>query len=320
MQQHIDAHADTLDKLATAVAIFGRDQKLTFYNRAFARMWDLPEQWLDTHPGDGDILDRLREARRLPEQRDYQMWKRQRLALYENPGDGASEDVWHIPSGKTLRVVAQPHPFGGLTFLYEDVTEKIALESSYNTLSKVQAATINSLQEGVAVFGPDGRLKLHNAAFLRIWELEPKDMAGEPHVRAIAAASAEKFGDEAMWERLIQAVSSGAPGPRDMGEIERNDRTVLALSLSPLPDGATLVTFTDVTDRSRIESALRERSEALEAADHLKSEFIKHVSYELRTPLNTIMGFAELLASGTPGRSTRSKAATFRTSSPDRTH
>jgi signal transduction histidine kinase len=308
LQQHIDAHADTLDKLATAVAIFGRDQKLTFYNRAFARLWDLSESWLDTHPSDGDVLDRLREGRKLQEHRDYQAWKRERLALYENPSEYPSEELWHVPSGKTLRVVAQPHPFGGLTFLYEDVTEKLALESAFNTQIKVQSATLDTLSEAVAVFGPDGRLKLHNAAFLKIWELAPKELAGEPHVRNIAAACAERFGDVTMWEKLIQAIVSGAPARRDLGEIERTDRTVLSLALAPLPDGATLVTFADVTDRFRIESALRERNDALEAADNLKSDFIKHVSYELRTPLNTIMGFAEHLASGIPGGLNRAQA------------
>ncbi|HEV2653087.1 MAG TPA: PAS-domain containing protein [Rhizomicrobium sp.] len=301
LQQHIDAHADTLDKLATAVAIFSRDQKLSFYNRAFATMWGFTDQWLDTHPTDGQVLDKLREARKLPEQRDYQNWKRLRLSLYDNPREAASEEYWHLPGGKTLRVIGQPHPFGGLTFLYDDVTEKIALESSFNTLTKVQSATLNSLNEAVAVFGPDGRLKLHNEAFLRIWDLVPKDLAGEPHIRAIAAACAEKFGDETMWHNLIQAIVSATPASRDMGVIERNDRSVLSLALSALPDGATLVTFTDVTDRFRIETALRERSEALEDADHLKSEFIKHVSYELRTPLNTILGFAEMLDTGIPG-------------------
>jgi signal transduction histidine kinase len=301
LQQHIDAHADTLDKLATAVAIFGRDQKLVFYNQAFARLWDLPEKWLDGHPNDGEVLDRLRDARKLPEQRDYQAWKRERLALYENQREYPTEEPWHVPGGKTLRVVAQPHPFGGLTYLYEDITEKLALESAYNTQIKVQSATLDTLQEAVAVFGPDGKLKLHNAAFLSIWDLTRKDVDGEPHIRAIAAACADKFGDEAVWERLIQSIVSGAPTRRDWGEIERNDRTILALTLSALPDGATLVTFADVTDRSRIESALRERNEALEAADNLKSDFIKHVSYELRTPLNTIKGFAEHLASGLPG-------------------
>src|SRR3569623_2322581 len=79
----------------------------------------------------------------------------------ENPG----EDVWHLPGGQTYRVVAQPHPFGGLTFLYEDVTARLTLESDYNTLVKVQSAALDTLSEGVAVFGPDGKLKLHNAAF-----------------------------------------------------------------------------------------------------------------------------------------------------------
>ncbi len=104
-----------------------------------------------------------------------------------------------------------------------------------------------------------------------------------------------------MWEKLSQAILTGMAQKRDLGEIERNDRTILELALAPLPDGASLVTFTDVTDRFRIEQALRDRGEALEAADNLKSDFIKHVSYELRTPLNTILGFSEHLASGAPG-------------------
>jgi len=301
LQQHIDAHADTLDKLATAVAIFGRDQKLSFYNRAFARLWCLAETWLDAHPADGEILDRLREARRLPEQRDYQAWKRARLSLYEQSGEYLPEELWHVPGGKTLRVVAQPHPFGGLTYLYEDVTEKLALESSYNTLIKVQSATLDTLQEGVAVFGPDGKLKLHNAAFARIWELEPASLEGEPHIQRIAEMCSARFGVAPEWQRLVAGISSGAERRRDWGEMERSDKTILSLSLAPLPDGATLVTFADVTDRFRIESALRDRNEALEAADRLKSDFIHHASFLFRDPLNAVHGFADLLASGSAG-------------------
>lgn len=301
LQQHIDAHADTLDKLATAVAIFDRERKLAFYNRAYARLWGLEETWLDGHPTDGEVLDRLREARQLPEQRDYQAWKRARLALYEQAAEYLPEDLWHLPGGKTLRVVAQPHPFGGLTFLFEDVTEKLALESSYNTLIKVQSATLDTLQEAVAVFGPDGRLKLHNAAFARIWELEPAILDGEPHIQRIADACTVRFGGKEVWQRLIASISAGSERRRDWGEIERSDKTILSLSAAPLPDGATLVTFADVTDRFRIESALRDRNEALLAADHLKSDFIHHASFLFRDPLNAVHGFADLLASGHAG-------------------
>ena len=301
LQQHVDANADTLDKLATAVAIFGRDQKLNFYNRAFLRLWNLPDNWLDTHPTAGEILDRLREARRLPEQRDYQAWKRQWLAMFEAPSENHPEDLWHLPDGKTLRIVPQPHPFGGLTFLFEDVTEKLTLESSYNQLIKVQSATLDTLQEAVAVFGPDGRMKLHNAAFQRVWELEPAELSGEPHVSRIAQACIQRFGDEGEWRKLVAAISSGSARQRDWGEIERNDDSILSVSLAPLPDGATLVTFADVTDRFRIESALRDRNEALEAADQLKSDFVHHASFLFRDPLNAVRGFADMLATGVAG-------------------
>jgi signal transduction histidine kinase len=46
---------------------------------------------------------------------------------------------------------------------------------------------------------------------------------------------------------------------------------------------------------------LRERNEALEAADRLKTGFMSNVSYELRTPLNSILGFASMLSAGLAG-------------------
>jgi len=301
LQQHIDAHADTLDKLATAVAIFDRERRLAFYNGAYARLWNLSENWLDSHPSDEEILDNLRDTRKLPEQRDYQGWKRRRLALYEDSSGYVPDDLWYLPGGKALRVIAQPHPFGGLTILYEDVTEKLALESSYNTLIKVQSATLDTLNEAVAVFGPDARLKLHNAAFARLWELSVHDLASEPHIQKIGQACTARFGDAPMWQNLTLAVASGADRSRNWGQVERSDGKVLALAFAPLPDGATLITFTDVTDRFRIESALRDRAEALEAADRLKSDFVHHASFLFRDPLNAVHGFATLLSGGRAG-------------------
>ena len=304
LQRHLDAHAETLDRLATAVAIFGSDRRIIFYNRAYVSLWGLPEAWLDSHPSESEILDRLRELRRLPEQPDFRAWKLERIKLFESL-EQHPEELWHLPGGKTLRVVTQPHPMGGLLFLYEDVSDQLRLESSYNTLIKVQKATLDTLQEGVAVFGPDGKLKLHNAAFARIWRLEPSDLANDPHLKRIANACATRFGRDRVWEIVTSTVTAAAPERRrEWGEAERSDGAIISLSIAPLPDGATLVTFVDATDRFRIESALRERNEALEASDKLKSEFVKRVSYELRTPLNSIMGFAEMLSSGRQGQLT----------------
>jgi len=301
LQQHTDAHRETLDKLATAVAILGADHKLNFYNRAYVRLWGLAETWLDARPTEGEILDRLRELRRLPEQADFRAWKHDHLRLFERAEDHP-EELWHLPGGKTLRVVAQPHPFGGIILLYEDVSDQLRLESSYNTLIKVQRATLDTLREGVAVFGPNGRLKLHNTAFSRIWQFEDSELSGEPHLNALVDVCMARFGHDKTWDVVTSAVTAASPERRrEYGEAERSDGKILSLTLAPLPDGATSVSFADVTDHFHIETALRERNQALEKADNMKTEFVKRVSYEFRTPLNSIIGFSELLKAGTVG-------------------
>jgi len=92
-------------------------------------------------------------------------------------------------------------------------------------------------------------------------------------------------------ENLIEAV----------GRIERLDGNIVDCATMPLPDGATLVTFQDITDTVNVERALRERNEALETADRLKIDFVHHVSYELRSPLTNIIGFAHFLGDPVTG-------------------
>ena len=301
LQQHIDAQAEILDRLTTAIVIYGPDHRVSFFNHAFVALWGLSEAWLESRPLHADVLDRLRELRRLPEQPDFRAWKQNRMKIFERR-DNVPEELWHLPNGQTLQVKAQAHPFGGVFILFEDVSNQLRLEMSYNQLIKVQKATLDTLHEGVAVFSPDGKLKLHNAAFARIWDFQPSDLAGEPHLKKLAESSEMRLGGSRIWDAVSQSVTSaGAERSREWGEVERSDGAIIALTIAPLPDGATLASFADVTDRFRIEAALRDRNEALEASDNLKSEFVKRMSYELRTPLNSILGFAEMIKGGIAG-------------------
>jgi signal transduction histidine kinase len=121
----------------------------------------------------------------------------------------------------------------------------------------------------------------------------------------LIAACHSRFGKDRIWDFVTENVTSaGAARSREWSEMERSDGTIMRLSIAPLPDGATFVSFADITDRFRIETALRERNDALEASDRMKSEFVRRMSYELRTPLNSIMGFSEMLRAGTAGRMT----------------
>ena len=296
----VETRFRSFDRLATAFAVFDADQRLAHFNQAYVDLWQLDPALLATRPRDGEILDRLRQGRRLPEKADYRDWKKSWLAAYGT--NSQREDQWHLPDGRTLHVVADSAAEGGVTYLYENVTELLALESRYNALIHVQRETLDTLREGVAVFGPNGRLRLHNRAFASIWRLSPALLGSEPHIDDVIFASRPLYDDPQEWERTKAAVTAIFSERRSYeARLDRPDGTVIACAALPLPDGGTLLTYSDVTDSKRVERALVDRNEALETASRVKSAFVSHVSYELRTPLTNIIGFTELLASPATG-------------------
>ena len=295
----LDAHRRTLDQLPIGVAMFDAEQRLTFYNAAYRALWDLDTAYLDQRLTDSALLDELRAGRKLPEQTNYREWKAQLHTAYR--ANEAKEHVWHLPDGRTLRVVTTPNPDGGVTYLFHDVTERLDLERRFEELIRVQGETLDNLAEGVAVFASDGRLRLYNAAFARMWKLSAQALAERPHVETITALCRPLHGDDPTWQSLKEVVTAIDSRKAISGRLERRDGSVVDCTTVPLPGGATLVTFHDVTDSVNVERALRERNEALEEADRLKIDFVHHVSYELRSPLTNIIGFVHLLGDPATG-------------------
>ena len=292
---HTESHSETLNKLSTAVAIFTSGKRLEYYNSAFSRLWQLPEGLLFSHPHHGEVLEAMRDARRLPEQANFPEWKAAQLEAYTRLLEPI-EEMWHLPDNTSLRVVTQPHPLGGLLIFYEDVTDHFALERDYNTLFAVQRETLNNLHEGLAVFGIDGCLQLYNEAFANIWQLNRDMLDAKPHTMEVMDACAANYGSSDQIRELKDLIVGGeAKKELSGGQLKRRDNSVINYSAVPLPDGAMLITFIDVSDSYAIERVLRQRNQALEEADKIKTDFLAHMSYELRTPLNSIIGFSELL-------------------------
>jgi len=303
LKRHIRAHDETLNNMGEAVVIFGTDQRMNFYNRAFKAMFGLEKEWLKGRPSHGEWLDHMREKRRLPEQPNYAEWKRDELALYSNWPDEMPDELWSLPDSRELRLVRMRDPEGGISLLFGDITDQMSMQSKFNTLINVQTATLDKLTEGVAVFGPDGRLKIHNAAYMEMWNLPESALVDEPRFRDLIPLHLKFYHDREFWSEMVARTTDPSPDARRhiSSEIQRSDDSVLTYLSKPLPDGATLIAWDDVTRSRRTEAALRERAEAMEAADRLKSEFVGHVSYQLRTPLTTISGYAEFIQSGAAG-------------------
>lgn len=307
VQRHISAQHDFLESSTSAMAIFGSDMRLQSYNFAFVALWKLEEGWLDTAPTYGEILEALREKRRLPEQSNFPAFKQQQLKLF-NALIEPHEEFFYLPDEKIIRVLAIPHALGGLLFAYEDVTDRLALERSYNTLIAVQRETLDNLHEGVVVVGMNGRIKLSNPNFASLWKLQERYLSTDPHVREVLDLCRDYF-DEDNWDLFkndfVGRLQNRTP---QSGRIERTDGIALDWRIVPLPDGGTLLTYTDVTDTTLLERSLRERNDALEAADRLKSEFLANVSYELRSPLTSISGFSDILRNEYFGKLTDKQA------------
>ncbi len=298
LQRFASAQRDMLDSLSTPVMFFDEDGRMTFSNAALARLFDLDPAWLAERPSHGDVLDRLRDLRRIPEQVDYRSWRQKQLDIYGG-GSGHRDELWHLPDERALRVVSQPHPGGGAQIVIEDVTQQLSLERSVNTLSKVQNVTLNNLHEGVALVQGDGHLRLSNTAFAELMGLSSEWLAAEPAIDDAIDRATHLAGlnDQRTYlQTQIRAMVNNRKPIK--GDLALQNNRHITYSGTLLPDGSALLTLIDMTDTRTKQKALEDSNAALGRFNEMRSRFIENTSYELRTPLTSIMGFAEMLEQG----------------------
>jgi PAS domain-containing protein len=257
-----EAHIDVMDRATGGIAVFGADRRLALASQRFAKLFNLPESFCESRPTLEDVFDRLRDLRRLPEQRDFAAWKKEHMRLFESD-NGEIDETWHISGGKSLRVRGYPYLLGGVYYVFDDISEALRLSTSLHMLQTTQRATLDTLAEAIAVFGSDGRLKMHNAAFAALWSLDESELTGEPHLARITALCTARTGVDGIWSIVSSGITAGEPARYcDWGRMTRADGRLLELSLKRLPLGSILASFEDVTDIERFDIASREVSAA----------------------------------------------------------
>ncbi|MEC7671361.1 MAG: PAS-domain containing protein [Pseudomonadota bacterium] len=283
-----ETNLQLMNRLNSPVAIFGQDQSLVFFNSAFESFSMLTYEYLNNKPTESEILDSMRQKEILPYQANFQEWKKKQLNIYETLND--REQWWYLQDGRTLRILSQPNPMGGVTHIFENHTERLALENEAKLLSEIQKQTIDSLSEGIVLFGIDGKIKLHNPKFSELWQIE-NSLVGM-HVKSFIK-NIEK--SEILDEIYINIVSSGVDRREHSNILNCENNKIIYYQSSILPDRSILYTFTDITDSKKIEEALIEKNSALAQADNIKTSFMNNISHELRAPLQNIIGFSELI-------------------------
>ncbi len=302
LSRHVQSQRDLADRMTAGTVQFDHDRNVSFFNQPFAVMAQLDPEWLAEGPEFDRVLERMRERNRVPEVRDFPVWKSEKREWFTSAQEVVEED-WILADGDHLRLVAQPLPDGGLRIFLEDRTEQVRLASARDTLLRVRAATFDNLFEAISVFASDGRLYLWNKRFRDVWDLEEERLTEHPRVDELVPAMARKLVNPTAAAQIREMVrhTTNERQPAS-GHISLTDGRHFEFAAVPLPDGNALFTMVDVTDSTRIQEALRERATALEQADRIKTDFVANVSYELRTPLTSIGGFAEMLAGGYAGK------------------
>ena len=299
-RQLSDAQRDLLNMMSAGVAQFDSNHNLSFANLPFQRLFAFRDQWLAEKPEFSRVLDRMRENGKLPEVRDFPEWRSDREEWFRSVEP--SEENWLLPDGTHLRVLAQPVPDGGLLLIFEDRTEQAQLASARDILLRVRTATFDNLFEAIAVFSADGRLSIWNRLFAEIWRLPEEILLKHPRVDELLpllAAHLAKPSQISVIAELIRMTTANREQRQSKATF--TDGRIFQIATIPLPDGNALLTMLDMSDSMKIEHALRDRNTALSEADSIKSKFLANMSYEFRTPLTSICGFADLLKAGVAG-------------------
>ncbi len=181
----------------------------------------------------------------------------------------------------------------------------------------LQNAIFNSVNFSLIATDDKGIIQLFNVGAERMLgyqaqevvnRVSPSDMHDPQEVRARAEALSAELGTHiaAGFEALSFKASRGIEDVYELTYLCKNGTSFPAIvSITALRDDiGTLIGYlligSDNSARKRAQQHLKEAVIAAENANLAKTEFISSMSHELRTPLNAILGFAQLLASGTP--------------------
>jgi PAS domain-containing protein len=247
LRRFVETLTETFAHLPIGLAVFDKNRRLGLFNPALTELVKIDAVWLAGRPSLRDFLERLRETRQMPDQKDFSAWRRKLGELEEGARHGTYQENWVLPSGKVFRVTGRPHPQGALAFLFEDISATITLERRYRSELELSQATLDKLNEAVAVFNASGSLVFVNTAFEVLWNIDPMQSLEGPTIADLSRLWAERCEPSPIWSQLAEYATAQDARTTWTGTVDAIDGRRLQILVAPLPDASALMVFRDLT-------------------------------------------------------------------------
>ncbi len=283
-------HSDILNISHVPMVLLNDDFLITHYNSAFISLFGVNLEWIRNKPHFGALLDNLYERNMLPQQHDYACFRQFQLDVLVHLTEPNSQ-FFYLPNGCALSIMMIPHTLGGILIAYEDISDRLTLERSYNVLLAAQRITLDHLQEGVVVIGEDGRVRLYNSQYVQMWHHPPELLDQKPYFSDLLERSKHLYHYTQEWltnkKHLLSVIQQRSRVVRD--RIERTDGRVIDRIYVPLPDGSSLLSYLDLTEFINVQKSLRRQNRLLEETKKAQLSFVVNVTCWLK------IGFQSLL-------------------------
>jgi PAS domain-containing protein len=237
---HLDSHLDILSSLDTAFCIINTKHNFTFGNKAFLKLWNLPENFLNDTPHYNLFLDKIREKKTLPEVSDFKAYKEEENKAFDTITE-QKEDLLYIPDGRTFRRIRAPHPDGTL-IAYEDITDNLATSRKLSDLTNLQQIILDNISDSVVIFSPNPKLKIYNNAFLKLLNIKNEEIPENINLKDILTLQKDLLPEMDNWntflDDMINHITSCQPFTLKLKNKQKFNVTPLIL-----PDTSLMITY-----------------------------------------------------------------------------
>jgi signal transduction histidine kinase/DNA-binding NarL/FixJ family response regulator len=285
-------HELVMDSMTDGLMLWSPELRVRLANRQLALFYAIPEP-LSLPGADGrDIL------RMMIRRGDYGPPPAEGAAMEAMVAQKAlgilsptsEPDIRLSPAGYWMEITRQKLADGSVLSAYRNVTRLRAREHELREArddardaEAALSATIRHMGQGLLVFGPDRRLEVVNERAISLLGLPPELARPGTPIEAITGWQLEQGEFEDQPQALENARGTIAGRPMASAQYERRRRNGLVLDIAIVntPDGRSVRTFTDVTERKRQEQALAETRDAARAAEAALSATIEHMGQGL---------------------------------------